>query len=119
MKALLLVFDYTSVPQVEVLAFVDSRQEVVNYFVPVLGTMLLVVRQDQDSSSVTEFLHRRFPSMMFTVLPVDRAAANGRMPSRFWDLVHDPRSSGKWEATVPAPARPERVNLRPVPSDAR
>jgi hypothetical protein len=111
MKTFLLVFDYTSVTQVDVLAFADSRREVMNYFVPVLGTVLLVVRSDQDSERLTELFHTRFPSMMFAVAPVDPASAAGWMPATFWDLVNDPRSSGRWDDAAPVPASP-RLSLR-------
>jgi hypothetical protein len=119
MKPQLLVFDYTTVTQAELLAFADSRPEVLNYFVPVLGTVLLVVDAEHNSTSVTELLHTRFPSMMFAVTPCDGNTANGWMPARFWELVHEPRPSPRWEATLPSPRWPEQVNLRPLAPDAR
>ena len=98
MRPFLLGWNPTQLLQQDLLDYLDTRQEIKNYFVPFLGTVLLVADQDQAPTTLARMLHLRFGDLLFTVSPADSWATQGWMPRVFWNLVQEPKSSGRWSA---------------------
>ncbi len=88
----------TNVMQFEVTNHLDLQPEIRNYYVPFLGTILLIAAQTQTPSTLSWLIHNRFPTLTFSICPVDQWGTNGWMPQLFWDLIREPKSSGRWDA---------------------
>jgi hypothetical protein len=87
-----------NVMQAQLTSYLDSHPEIKNYYAPFLGTILLVADHSQTPSKLSWIIHNRFPTLMFSICPVDQWGANGWMPQLFWDLIREPKSSGRWDA---------------------
>jgi hypothetical protein len=98
MRSFLLSYDPFSVAQAHMTAFLDTRSEVRNWFAPFVGTLLLVAPHGQTPSTLTNMIRSHFPTLLLTVIPIDSLTANGWMPPQFWNLLNEPKSSGRWEA---------------------
>ena len=79
-----------------VLAFLDTKREIKNWYTPYVGTILLVADDDQTAATLAGVIRDRFPGLSFVVTPVDPRLTDGWMPKVFWDLVREPKSSGRW-----------------------
>ena len=103
MKPYLMVWNsaQTDVWQQQLLDYLDTRPEVKNWFVPFLGTILLVADQAQNPSTLSNLIHGRFPTLLLAITPADSLSTNGWMPQKFWDLIREPKSSGHWPDTPP------------------
>jgi hypothetical protein len=64
-----------------------------------LGTVLLIGGEAQTPSTLSNLIHGRFPALLLAVTPVDLVSTNGWMPQVFWDLIRQPKSSGRWPDT--------------------
>jgi hypothetical protein len=115
MRPFLLVWNSAQIEvfQGTLLAFLDTRREIRNYYVPFLGAVLLIADHAQSPLSLSNLIHDRFPTLLLTVLPADQWATQGWMPRPFWDLVHNPKSSGRWDlANTPPPSLKGLGNLK-------
>jgi hypothetical protein len=83
--------------QKELLAFLDTKFAVKNYYAPFVGAILLVTSPEQNIQTVKDMLHQRFPDALFVVTRLDPASAQGWMPKLFWDFINEPKSSGHWD----------------------
>ena len=103
MRPFLLVWNSAQVDvyQQQLLAHLDSRPEIKNYYAPFLGTILIIADQNQSPSSLSNLIHMRFPSLLIAVSPADQWSIDGWMPQVFWNLIQSPRSSGKWDPAPP------------------
>lgn len=98
MRPFLMVWNSAQVTvlQQQILAHLDTKIEIQNYYTPFLGTILLVAQAGQTPSSLSWLVHNRFPNLQFAITPVDQWGTNGWMPQIFWDLINNPKSSGRW-----------------------
>jgi hypothetical protein len=108
----------TVVMQQAVLDHLDTRREIKNYYVPFIGAILLVADKDQTPSSLRAIIHEGFPFLQHAVMPADPWSVDGWMPKAFWELMHHPQSSGRWDyppAATPPPSLASLSKLLGVP----
>ncbi len=98
MRPFLLVWNAAQldIMQDQLLAYLDTRNEIRNYFAPFPGTVLLIAEQTQTPSSLSHLIHNRYLEMTFAVLPADQWSTNGWMPKMFWDLMREPKESERY-----------------------
>ena len=115
MRPFLLVWNSAQfdVYQAHLLAYLDTRPEIKNYYAPFLGTVLLIADQNQSPSTLSNMLHSRFPSLLIAVSPADQWSTNGWMPQVFWNLIQNPTSSGKWDSGAGLKALAELLKIPP------
>lgn len=80
----------------DILDFLDTQREVLNWFAVMPSTILIVSRK--SAKVLAELLIERFGSDITFVMPrVDPSATDGYINKEVWDFMNNPRSSGRWE----------------------
>jgi hypothetical protein len=82
------------VDRAPILAFLDTRPEILNWLA-VSGNSVLIVSKS-DVTAITALLHFQFPWLWFLITEVDRGAVNGWANREVWDFINNPKSSGRW-----------------------
>jgi len=77
--------------------FLDTRSEILNWFLIIPNAILLVSRNDADTLS--NLLHAQFRDRLFLITEVapDSHKTNGWLNEKAWDFINNPKSSGRWE----------------------
>jgi hypothetical protein len=75
--------------------FLDTRREVLNWFVILSNAVLLVSRS--DATALAALIHLQFPLIWFVITEVDTSKTNGWINRPVWDFINKPWSSGRWE----------------------
>lgn len=98
MKPFLLTWNaaQTIVLQTHLLEYLDTKREVRNWHTPFLGTILVVAGDGQTATSLAAMIRSRFPGLRFAVTPLESSSTDGWMPGVFWDLIREPKTSGRW-----------------------
>ncbi len=78
-----------------VMAFLDTRSEVLNWF-KILSNAILIVSRS-DATALSALIHLQFPAMWFVLTEVDKSKINGWINQPVWNFINDPKSSGRWE----------------------
>ena len=98
MKTYLLTWNagQVEVMQKDILDYLDTMPTIQNWHTPFLGAVLIVAEDTQSAHSLATSIHPRFPSLLFAIAPVEPLTSNGWTTQVFWDLVTNPKSSGRW-----------------------
>ena len=80
-----------------VTSFLDTRPEVLNWFLILENAILVVSRE--DASTLAHLVHQQFPGRWILVTEVapDPHKTNGWMNQKVWEFINNPKSSGRWE----------------------
>lgn len=80
----------------DVLDFLDTRREVLNWFAAMPFTIILVSRTTHDVLS--EMLRVRFGNdITFLLTQIQSHTIDGFINKPVWDFINNPKSSGRWE----------------------
>ena len=77
--------------------FLDTRQEILNWFLVLPQALLMVSRK--DAPALTKLIHEQFRDRLFLITEVvpDTSKTNGWLNEKAWEFINDPKSSGRWE----------------------
>jgi hypothetical protein len=81
-------------PQQQVLDFLDTRPEILNWF-SILPNSIFIV-SDKTTIELTKIIHDRYPNAMFAISPIDPSQTGGWLTQLAWDFINNPKSSGRW-----------------------
>jgi hypothetical protein len=81
----------------ELLQYLDTLPEVLNWFTALPGQVIMV--SEQTPNEIGAKVRARFPNHFFTVSGI--SGIDGWMTKGFWDFVNNPKSSGRWDAPSP------------------
>lgn len=88
-----LVFHFGFVPIGTLITFLNSRQEIRNWYT--FGNILAIVATT-SLAETQNLLFQAFGAQSFVVVPVDGPHTGGSMPKQFWDFINNPSDSGHW-----------------------
>lgn len=97
MKAYMLSFTSKSgnLTRQNILDYLDTRSEVLNWYAVMPFTIILVSAQTQ--STLTELLRLRFGNeITFLLAKVESNTINGFINEQVWNFINNPKSSGRW-----------------------
>jgi hypothetical protein len=72
-----------------ILTFLDTRQEVLNWYTLLPGQVFLI--SNRSAAQLAHLFRARFSNQFFTVSEI--ANIDGAMPKAVWDFLNDPRPS--------------------------
>lgn len=78
-----------------VTAFLDTRREVLNWYMAMPGLIMVVSRS--DLLALTGIIHAGLPWMHFVLNEIHPESVNGFIGRGVWDFINNPQSSGRWE----------------------
>lgn len=90
-------FNPFSLGRRELLQYLDTRPDVLNWFTALPSQVIVV--SEQTPYRIGALVRARFPNQFFTVS--DFAGIDGWMTKEFWDFVNNPKSSGRWDTLSP------------------
>jgi hypothetical protein len=80
----------------DILDFLDTKKEVLNWFAAMPFTVILVSKQSHNTLS--EMLRIRFGNnITFLLTQIVPHTIDGYINKQVWDFINDPKSSGRWE----------------------
>lgn len=97
LKPYLLVFHPSTQSRQEILNFLDTRSEVLNWFA--WGDTGIFLISEESAYLLSNIIHEKFPNIIFviTLLPTGNyLTVNGWLFKNNWDFINDPKSSGRW-----------------------
>lgn len=94
MKAVLITYNPMQAGQQALAAYLDTRHEVKNWYMPYAGAAIVVVDDVTSPSSLSWVIRTGFPALEFAIASVNSFQLQGWMPQPFWDMVNNPSSSG-------------------------
>lgn len=95
LRRYVLGFNVLTVTRDQILAFLDTRPEVQNWYTILPGQVYVI--SDRSASELAYLLRQRFAGELFTVAEI--ANIDGAMPPEVWDFLSNPRPSGLWAGT--------------------
>lgn len=74
--------------------FLDSRREVLNWYLPLQNS--IIIASEYDANYLSGLIASRFPGMFFLLTELDSQKTNGWNLERAWNFILNPKSSGRW-----------------------
>ena len=79
-----------------ILDFLDTRREVLNWFAAMSFTIIIVSRESHNL--LNKLLVNRFgEDITFLLTKVEPHTIDGFINKPVWDFINEPKSSGRWE----------------------
>ena len=94
LKPFILVYDPFELPRDEILDFLDTLQEVKNYFA-FLPTSIVII-SDQTTSQLSKIFRREFERTLFFISAIPHGGYDGWLDKEFWNFINNPSSSERW-----------------------
>ena len=85
------------------LAYLDTRSEVLNWYTPFSGTVIIV--SNYLPNYLTNLISTKFPLHQFLITEANASAMDGRLPNTAWKFLQTPHSSGRWDTPLNSLAR--------------
>ena len=93
MKAYVISFYQREISEDELVAFLETKREVLNLMRSLPDTVFIV--SDRDASSLTSIIGRKFPRAFFIVAEYDPYNTDGSLPEELWNFLNEPRKARK------------------------
>lgn len=94
MNPFLLVIDISSITRQEVLNFLDTRPEVLNWYA-VFSNSIIVV-SNTNALMLQNIIAANFKNTFFLISQINSTTTGGWMNKEVWDFISNPHSSGRW-----------------------
>ena len=93
MKAYIISFYQQEISDDELVAFLETRNEVLNLTRPLPNTVFIV--SDQNANSLAVLIERRFPKGFFIVAEYTPYNSDGLLFGATWDFLNKPKRARK------------------------
>ena len=93
MKAYVISFYQREISEDELVAFLETKREVLNLMRSLPDTVFIV--SDRDASFLTNLIDRKFPHAFFIVAEYDPYNTDGSLPEEMWNFLNEPRKARK------------------------
>jgi hypothetical protein len=90
-RCFLVGFNALSLPAHDLTGFLDTCEEIVNWYGILPGQLFVV--SSLDAKSINRLVGRRFPKEFFVVAPLDPSATGGWLPEDAWEMINHPQPS--------------------------
>lgn len=94
MRPYLFCFNATMGSRQQVVDFLDTLPQILNWYAPLPQSIILI--SDQPARTLRELIHNRYPQSFFIITEIQSKGADGWLPKAAWDFINRPRSSGRW-----------------------
>lgn len=94
MKAYIVSFNPLGLPTHELLEYFDTRHEVLNWYLPFAGTIMIVSNHNQ--TALANMISTQFPANHFLITEANIFNTDGRLLNPAWEFIRVPKSSGRW-----------------------
>mgnify|MGYP001430434223 CR=1 FL=1 len=98
MKVYIISFNPLMLPVYELLNYLDTRTEVLNWYSPFAGTVLIVSNHNQ--TFLSNIISMQFPLQHFLITEATIYNTDGRLLNQAWEFIRTPKSSGRWDNDV-------------------
>ncbi len=96
MKAYIISFNPLILPTNELLGYLDTRTEILNWYLPFAGTIMIVSNHNQ--TALANMMSARFPVHHFLITETNIFNTDGRLLNQAWEFIRNPKSSGRWDS---------------------
>jgi len=93
MKAYVISFYQREISEDELVAFLETKREVLNLMRSLPDTVFIV--SDRDASFLTNLIDRKFPHAFFIVAEYYPYNTDGSLPEEMWNFLNEPRKARK------------------------
>lgn len=93
MKAYIISFYQQEISDDELVAFLETKREVLNLMRSLPNTVFIV--SDRNASILASLLDRKFPQAFFIVAEYDPYNTDGSLPEELWNFLNEPRETRK------------------------
>lgn len=93
MKVYIVSFNALILSTHELLGFFDTRTEILNWYLPFPGTIVIVSNHNQ--TALANMISERFPLHIFLITETNSFIVDGRLPNPAWEFIRNPKSSGR------------------------
>jgi hypothetical protein len=94
MKPYLFSFNATMGTRQQVLDFLDTLPQVLNWYAPLPESVIII--SERGVSELQALIHNRYPMSYFIITEIPPGGNDGWLPKVAWDFINNPRSSGRW-----------------------
>ncbi len=95
MRAYVVNYNPLMLPTHELWGYFDSRSEILNWYLPFAGTIMVV--SNHNPTSLANLMSLRFPTHNFLITESNIYNTDGRLANVAWDFIRNPKSSGRWD----------------------
>lgn len=74
--------------------FLDTRSEILNWYRPFKGALIVVSEQNQ--TYLSNMLVKQYPQKQFIITEISPETSNGQLFQPAWDFIKFPKSSGRF-----------------------
>lgn len=94
LKSYLLSIDGTLIQRNQVLNYLDTSPQILNWFAIMKDSILII--SNYNATQLREMMHLAFPFGFFIITELQIGNYDGWLPGANWDFIANPRSSGRW-----------------------
>jgi len=98
MKAYIISFYQQEVSDDELVAFLETKREVLNLTRPLPNTVFIA--SDRNASYLAGIIEKKFPQGFFVVAEYVPYNSDGALPGEMWDFLNQPKQSRKARRSV-------------------
>jgi hypothetical protein len=106
MRPYLITHNDFIIPDVSLRAFLDTRSEILNWYRPFIGAIIVVSQHNQ--TYMANMLLKQYPQKQFIITEMNAGTSDGQLFQPAWDFIRSPKPS--------APALPTIGNLLNAPN---
>ena len=96
MKPYLLAFNVQLIPRQTMLAFLDTRPEILNWMAILEGSIIVI--SEKSAQTLSALIRQQYPHLWFILTEIPPYKNDGTLSSAAWDFINAPKSSGRWRA---------------------
>jgi hypothetical protein len=98
MKAYIISFYQQEISDDELIAFLNTRKEILNLVRPLPNTVFIV--SDRNANSLSILIERKFPKGFFIIAEYISYNSDGLLFGEMWDFLNKPKRSRKATKSV-------------------
>jgi hypothetical protein len=88
------VFNEFQITRDAILAYLDTRQEVKNWFA-ILPAGIIII-SNRNAYQLSEILRQKFSGSLFIISEIPTGNNDGWLDQKAWSFINNPVSSGRW-----------------------
>lgn len=93
MRTYLITHNNFILPDESLRTFLDTRSEIMNWYRPFVGAVIVVSQHNQ--THLSNMLANRYPQKQFIITEMNAGTSDGQLFQQAWDFIKAPKSSGR------------------------
>jgi hypothetical protein len=91
MKAYIISCDEEYLSENDLVSYLDTKREVLNWLIPMPNTIFIISKR--DAGFIARLIRKKFPGGLFIVTQYNPDSADGLLAEDMWDFLNSPKEA--------------------------